>query len=49
MSSKSKPEVDAYEETVMDTLKLVLWYVLLGALIYFFGWIIGTVVYMMFY
>ena len=49
MSGKSKSEVDAYEETVMDTLKLVSWYVLLGALIYLFGWIIGISVYFLFY
>ena len=48
MSNQSKKEYDGFEWTFGDSVMLSLWYVLLGSLIYFFGWIIGISVYFLF-
>ena len=49
MNKQSKKEYDAFDWTFGDSIMLSLWYVLLGALIYLFGWIIGISVYFLFY
>ena len=49
MNKQSKKEYDAFDWTFGDSIMLSLWYVLLGALIYLFGWIIGIAVYLLFY